>query len=302
MNANKLKYVVAVDRFGSLTAAAEVVHITQSALTKAIADVEQEVGFALFERRSRGVVATAEGRAFLDRAARVVEDLEQLVADARSARGLQDLKMRVGVCPPSLVSLLNIALPTVLTRHPGVCIEQTAGWIDQSVHHLANRDIDLLVGPEPQISRYSDQFTLHPLPPLDICFFARKGHPLCRLSEIRVAQLSDYPMALADRSVASPELICQLFGQREVPADKQLHIINHFSSACRIVASSDTIGTVAASYRRNAAFLRKFSPLDTVDSVAPVPLVAAYHSRFLPSAPISTLVGLLETEAHWAAK
>lgn len=300
MNSNKLKYVVAVDRFGSLTAAAEVVHITQSALTKAIADIEETVGFALFERRSRGVVATAEGRAFLDRAARVVEDLEQLVADVRSAKGLHDLKMRIGVCPPSLVSLLNIALPKVLNLHPGVCIEQTAGWIEQSIHHLANRDIDLLVGPMPHIQRYGDQFTLHPLPPLEICFFVRKGHPLCGKSEIEVAHLSDYPMALADRSVASPELIYQLFGSREVPPDKQLHIINHFSSACRIVASSDTIGTVAASYRNNAAFLRKFTPLDTVDTVSPVPLVAAYHSRFLPSPPIRTLVGLLESEAHWA--
>ncbi|MEX1667390.1 LysR substrate-binding domain-containing protein [Zhongshania guokunii] len=295
MNPNKLRHIVAVDRCGSLTAAAKQVHITQSALTKNIADIEDEIGFALFERYARGVHATAQGRAFIDRAARIVADLDQLATDAKMGRQLTSSRIRVGVCPPSLVSLLNTALTQMLMTHPDVRIEQTTGWIEQSIHHLVNRDIDLLVGPAPAIMMHKSQFTIHLLPPLEICFFVRKAHPLSGRSNISIGELNQFPMALADRSVATAELINQLFGAPVIPPDKQLHIIGHFSAACKIVANTDTIGTVAASYRENDSFLEEFSLLSIVEEVDPIPLAAAYSSKFLPSEPMKTLVSMLES-------
>ena len=57
-----------------MTAAAKAMHVTQSAVTKAGADVEDDLGFTLFDRRARGVVVTAAGRDFIDRAARIVSE------------------------------------------------------------------------------------------------------------------------------------------------------------------------------------------------------------------------------------
>ena len=133
MNPAKLKHIVAVDRFGSFTGAAKAVHITQSALTKSVAEIEAEVGFALFERHAKGVFTTSEGRTFIDRAARIVADIDQLSADTKAGRQLSGSRIRVGVCPPSLVSLLNMAMPQLILQFPELRLEQTAGWIDQSV-------------------------------------------------------------------------------------------------------------------------------------------------------------------------
>ncbi len=298
MNANKLGQVVAVDRFGSFTAAARAVHITQSALTKTVAELESQIGFALFERHAKGVYATPQGRAFLDRAARIVADVQQLAADTRAGRQLSDSRLRVGVCPPPLVSLVNTALPKMLARHPAVRIEQTAGWIEQSIQHLSNRDIDLLIGPAPPIKQ-QQQFTVHTLAPFEICFFVRKGHPLSSEHKLTISQLQDFPMALADRSVATAELMNQLFGAPEIPATQQVHIIGHFPSACKIVEASDTIGTVGASYRHNPLFRQRYSILD-IETVAPIPLAVAYHSKWLPSPSMNTLIDILESEPHWA--
>lgn len=297
VNPTKLKHVVAVDRSGSFTAASKAIHITQSALTKSVAEIEAEAGFALFERHAKGVYATAQGRAFIDRAARIVADLEQLSADTKSGRQLNGSRLRVGVCPPSLVSLLNMALPKILSQFPELRIEQTAGWIEQSIQHLKNRDIDLLVGPAPAICQ-QNQFTVHTLEPFGICFFVRKGHPLCDKPRPKMADLNRYPMALADKSVATPELMQELFGQPEIPARQQLHIIGHFASACKIVQASDTIGTVGASYRKNMQFLENFTILKV--ATAPIPLAIAYHSKWLPSPPMVALVDILESEPHWA--
>lgn len=297
MNPSKLKHVVAVDRFGSFTAAAQAVHLTQSALTRSVAEIESEVGFSLFERHAKGVHATTEGRAFIDRAARIVADIDQLAADAKAGRQLSDSRLRVGVCPPSLVSLLNLALPKLLASYPRVRIEQTAGWIEQSIQHLNNRDIDLLVGPAPQLQQHP-QLKTHSLEAFGICFFVRKDHPLCRQPELDIADLQRFPMALADKSVATPTLMRQLFGAPEIPANQQLHIIGHFPSACKIVEATDTVGTVSTNYRKNLAFQQSFTILD-IDAVDPIPLAIAHHDKWLPSPPMLALIEMLTNEPHW---
>ena len=75
---SRLKYAVAVARIGSFTGAANAVGVTQSAVTKSVADLEQQLGIALFNRTSRGILVTPEGRDFIDRAARLLADADDL--------------------------------------------------------------------------------------------------------------------------------------------------------------------------------------------------------------------------------
>ena len=297
MNPRKLKHLVAVDRYGSFTAAAQAVHLTQSALTKSVAEIEGELGFSLFERHTKGVHATSEGRAFIDRAARIVSDIDQLAADTKAGRQLSDSRLRVGVCPPSLVSLLNLSLPRLLAKYPDLRIEQTAGWVEPSIQHLTNRDIDLLVGPAPQLKQHP-QLKTYCLEAFGICFFVRKNHPLCQQTEIDIADLQRFPMALADKSVATPTLMRQLFGAPEIPANQQLHIIGHFPAACKIVEATDTVGTVGINYRNNRTFKKNFTILD-IDTVDPIPLALAHHAKWLPGPPMCALIEMLVTEPHW---
>ena len=106
-NSTKLRQVVGVDRAGSFSGASKVLNISQSTLTKAVADVEVVLGFTLFVRTAKGVSATPEGREFLNRAARIVSDFEMLIDDARANRDSSDQKLRVGVSPATLEGLFN---------------------------------------------------------------------------------------------------------------------------------------------------------------------------------------------------
>jgi len=63
---SRLRYAVAVARVGSFSGASKAVGVTQSAITKSVADLEQQLGFAIFNRTSRGVAMTPEGRDFID--------------------------------------------------------------------------------------------------------------------------------------------------------------------------------------------------------------------------------------------
>jgi len=76
MTLRQLRYMVQVAQTGSIHTAAQALYITQPSLSKAIADLESEIGVTLFERGSRGVTLTEEGFTFLAYARQVLEQYE----------------------------------------------------------------------------------------------------------------------------------------------------------------------------------------------------------------------------------
>lgn len=78
MTLQQLKYVVQIVQCGSITMAAQKLYITQPSLSKAIAELEQEIGITIFLRSNRGVILSEEGTKFLSYARQVVEQAELL--------------------------------------------------------------------------------------------------------------------------------------------------------------------------------------------------------------------------------
>lgn len=103
MELRHLKYFVAVTEHGSITQAALRVHIAQPALTKQIRDLEEELGFELFERHARGVALTAGGRQFLTDAVCILDD-----ASAAKVRGLRASNGQIGSLSIGVTALHGI--------------------------------------------------------------------------------------------------------------------------------------------------------------------------------------------------
>ena len=100
------------DRLGSVTAAADVLHLTQSALSHAIRRLEAQAGVALWEKEGRRLRPTQAGRHLIALAARVLPQLEQAEATlADFARGRKGL-LRIGMeCHPCYRWLLRVVEP-----------------------------------------------------------------------------------------------------------------------------------------------------------------------------------------------
>ena len=82
MNTAFFKYVIEVERMRSITKAAENLYMAQPNLSKAIKEMESELGFAVFKRTSKGVAPTADGRRFLRHAHNIVDELDRMEAIA----------------------------------------------------------------------------------------------------------------------------------------------------------------------------------------------------------------------------
>ena len=85
MTLQQLKYIITIAETGSITMAAERLFIAQPSLSKAVAELEKEMGISIFNRSNRGVYLSEEGTKFLSYARQVVEQSEMLESEYKSA-------------------------------------------------------------------------------------------------------------------------------------------------------------------------------------------------------------------------
>jgi DNA-binding transcriptional LysR family regulator len=78
MTLQQLKYIIQIVQYGSITMAAQNLYVTQPSLSKAVSELEQEMGITIFSRSNRGVILSEEGTKFLSYARQVVEQAELL--------------------------------------------------------------------------------------------------------------------------------------------------------------------------------------------------------------------------------
>jgi LysR family nitrogen assimilation transcriptional regulator len=121
VNLRRLKYFVKIVDIGSLTQAADVLHIAQPALSQQLATLEGEVRQQLLVRTKRGVTPTEAGKVLYRHAQLILRQCEQARVDMSAAgRGLTGA-VSVGLAPGTAAAALALPLMrTVRARHPGI--------------------------------------------------------------------------------------------------------------------------------------------------------------------------------------
>src|SRR3954453_13190708 len=92
-----LQMLRALDETGGIRRAALRLNLTQPAVSKALAEIEQAFGFALFTRTSKGLAVTPAGRVVPRGAALLVNEAAQLQSEARAAAADAEASLRLGV-------------------------------------------------------------------------------------------------------------------------------------------------------------------------------------------------------------
>jgi len=144
-----LEILRAVEREGSLTAAAAALHLTQSALSHAMRKLEMQLGLTVWHRDGRRLRPTQAGAYLLDLARRLLPQLEQAEAQleefARGRRGA----LRIGMeCHPCYAWLLKVVAP-YLAAWPQVDVDVRQTFRFDGIEALRGHEIDLLVTPDP---------------------------------------------------------------------------------------------------------------------------------------------------------
>ena len=185
----QLQLVAQVLQDGSVLRAAEALGMSQSAASRLLAELERQVGTALFERHARGMAPTAAGA--------VVARQAQAVMAAFS-RAQTDL-MRLGhgevahVAIGSLLSPCSEYLPAALLRlsrnEPGIVVSVHMDTSQALVRGLLESRHDLVIARVGDASLVPD-LIFEPLVPEEFCVVARPGHPLAGRRRLSLADLA----------------------------------------------------------------------------------------------------------------
>ncbi|MDA7417306.1 LysR family transcriptional regulator [Xenophilus arseniciresistens] len=182
-----LAVVQEVEKQGSLTAAAEVLHVTQSALSHSMKKLEQQLGTDVWLREGRGLRLTQAGQYLLAVANRVLPQLdlaeERLQQFAQGERG----SLRIGMeCHPCYQWLLKVVSP-YLAAWPDVDVDVKQKFQFGGIGALFGYEIDLLVTPDPL---FKPGLVFEPVFDYEQVLVVAAGHPLAGASHVKAQQLT----------------------------------------------------------------------------------------------------------------
>ncbi len=198
-----------IDRQGSLTAAADSLCVTQSALSHAVKKLEQQLGTALWLKEGRRLRLTQAGQHLLGLAQRLLPQFEQAESQVRQIAAGQRGELRIGIeCHPCYEWLLRLVSP-YLRDWPDVDVDVKQQFQFGGIGALFQHEIDLLVTPDPL-----DKKSLSFIPVFDYeqVLVVARSHPLAGRDHVRPKDLTDetlltYPVEIERLDIFSGFLL-----------------------------------------------------------------------------------------------
>lgn len=204
MDVRQLEILRVVADSGSFTAAARALHVSQSAVSRQILLLEEELGEPVFLRLGRRVRLTSAGESLLQLSRRVLRDIRDttsaIVEHHRTLKGVLHLGGGMTVCLHVFPALLK----EFRRRHPGVEVKLTTG----GTPHLLERiragavDVGLLTLPVD-----APDLTQVPVMREELLLVMPPSHPLARKRKVLPRDLSDLPCVLFERGSSTRRVI-----------------------------------------------------------------------------------------------
>lgn len=264
----KVFYTVA--RCGSLTRAAEELHISQPAVSQSIRQIESLLGTPLFKRKPNGVELSASGGALIfddvERAVKLLDGVEERLAELKeNATGT----LRIGASDTIFQYALADKIIEYNKRYPQVSIELLSGVSPKIIEELKSDRCDvgflnLPIAPDNGIVITDSIMCLHDI------FIAGEAFRELKNKECNLADLQRYPLLLMEEHTAAREAFnryTQSYGVRLKSAVE----INNWDFMKRLVAAGMGVGCIPREYAfgKNDDFLfeLKVKPSAPVRSV-----------------------------------
>jgi molybdate transport repressor ModE-like protein len=202
MDLRQLTTLVAIADHGSFSAAARALYTVQSNVSGHIARLERELGVTLVDRQRGGL--TDEGVSVVERARRVIHELDDIVADMASRGDEVRGETRLGVIGTTARWLLPQLLTQVAKQHPGVHITVHEGNTTNLMPRLLGGQIDAAIVHLPVDD---PEVTVDPLFAEDLLLLAHNRHPLAQHEVIHLADLGHEPLLLPPLGTALRRII-----------------------------------------------------------------------------------------------
>lgn len=229
MNLLHLKYIVEVEKSGSISKAADNLYMGQPNLSRMLKDLESEIGFEIFKRTSQGIVVTKKGAEFLRQAREVLSKISEM---ENMFKNKDESKLNFSISIPRASYITNAFTKFVnkLDQNKGISINYKETNSMEAINNIIDNDYNL------GIIRYQntyEEYFLNLLEEKDIKYqpvwefefkvIMSKEHPLACRKCIFIDELSEY-IQLVHGDVAIPSLGMPHFNKNNEKEDIQKQI------------------------------------------------------------------------------
>jgi LysR family transcriptional regulator of abg operon len=284
MKLHHFSEVVAIAERGSIRAAARHLGVAQPALTRSLAELEHELKAPLFERRSRGVVATPLGEAFVRRATLVLQEIRRTREEVDQLRGAATGNVTVGLSIAAHMALLPSALRPFRARYPDVRLHIIEGFYPTLELGLRDASVDFYIGPDsgrnviPELTKellFEGRRTV-------LC---RTGHPLAAKSSLKDIHHADW--ITTSITAEAEDEIGIIFAHYHLPPPKLAVRIQSALTLMTCIANSDLLAMVPIQWTEFALTKGVLSVINVKEELAAPPMVLIKRTD-LPLTPAAT--------------
>jgi DNA-binding transcriptional LysR family regulator len=252
MDLRQLEMFHAVAERSGFTPAGAHLHVAQSAISRKVKLLEQELGEPLFQRAHKRVYLTPAGEVMLRYTRRIFQNLRHASLEVSRVARLKRGTVRIGTGMTACMYQLPPVLESFQARYPGVDIKVVTGSTREVLAHIENSVLDVGVVTLPVVSR---NLEMVPFATEEMVVVTSPRHPLShKRRSLSLADLADQPMILFSEDSSTRRLIDQ-----------------HFQNAGllpKVAMEAQTVATIKPLVRINLGI-----------SILPLPAVSAEAQR-----------------------
>jgi len=196
MELHQLRYVLAVAETGNFTRAAAQSHISQPSLSQQIINLERELGQKLFHRLGRKAVPTEAGYAFVERARRILFEVEDAAKELGDSSTIER-KITVGAIPTLATYLLPGLISRCRQRFPNLQVNIREDFKSTLIREMLGGELDLALAARPIAD---PSIHVEPLWKEKLILVVAKDHPLAKKAKVTSADLATETLVLLGSS------------------------------------------------------------------------------------------------------
>ncbi|MFB2905578.1 LysR substrate-binding domain-containing protein [Aeromonas jandaei] len=275
----QIKIFNEVIRCGSIRAAAKEINLSQPALTRALKELEHQMGATLLVRSNEGVTLTEAGKAFSIRTSLIVDELQRAVWEIKKINENAYNSVTFGISALFGDTILCSVIHDFKTQHPETLINIKEAQLSTLLPCLRDGRLEFALGTVTERMPLGD-FIIEPLFEAPFCIVARKGHPLLECKSLQ--ELSHAKWLFPETDMGYYHYIRQYipFNHPDNPfapvmTDSMVCIIN-------LVLNCDYITILAKARLNESRFCEVLTPLPLTDTLLPNGNYALIYPRKRP--------------------
>ena len=215
MDNQNLKAFITVAEIGSFSEAADRLYLTQSAISKRIALLEQQIGKRLFDRIARQVSLTEAGNELLPRARRILQEYENALQAINDLSGEASGTLRLAISHHLGLHRLPPILKQFAQQYPDVTLDIEFMDSEKAYEKILHGESEVAVitlALESHHNINSKKIWNDPLR-----FICAQDHPLAALKQPALQDLAEYPIILPGLNTYTGRIIQNLFQKEGIP-------------------------------------------------------------------------------------